>query len=72
MDRYKIREFVRQAHPNKRIVTDDTPEAMATSDDRDVDVGKLGITTWKKLRPSPSTDARDKFRPRRLTGTAVR
>jgi len=87
MDRQKIREFVRQAHPKRRIVTSDVPEPPATtasSDDRDVDAGNLKLSNWKKFGNAASrsaarkeapmssdsrdTDAREKFRPRPLTG----
>ena len=84
MDRNKIREFVRQAHPNRRIVTEEVSAAgtTASSDDRDIDVGNLELGAWKKLAPSgdktpmadgrntddAGTDMRSKFRPRKLTG----
>jgi hypothetical protein len=64
MDRKKIREFVRQAHPTRRILTSDVPEPPATtasSDDRDVDAGNLKLSTWKKFGnpPSRSTGRRE-------------
>jgi hypothetical protein len=57
MDRKKIREFVRQAHPKRRILTSDVPEPPATtasSGDRDVDAGNLKLSTWKKFGNPPS------------------
>ena len=64
MDRKKIREFVRQAHPKRRILTNDVPEPPATtasSDDRDVDAGNLKLSNWKKFgnQPSRSTARRE-------------
>ena len=62
MDRKKIREFVRQAHPKRRILTSDgtEPAVTASSDDRDVDAGNLRVSQWKKfVKPeSPSKGRR--------------
>jgi hypothetical protein len=64
MDRNKIREFVRQAHPKRRILTSDVrepPATTASSDDRDVDAGNLKLSNWKKFGnpPSRSTSRRE-------------
>jgi hypothetical protein len=83
MDRKKIREFVRQAHPKRDILPgseyDQGP--VASSDDRDVDAGNLRLSNWKKFGTpaqraaapagsgaSDAADPREKFRPRTLTG----
>lgn len=86
MDQKKIRDFVQQAHPKRRILTNDVPEAAdwTTGDDRDVDAGQLKLSTWKKFGKPPgrstgtsdtpmapdsgNANAREKFRPRTLTG----
>ena len=82
MDRKKIREFVRQAHPKRDILPgseyDEGP--VASGDDRDVDTGNLRLANWKKfgVRAAPAAaaenadggaaDPREKFRARPLTG----
>jgi len=79
MDRKKIREFVKQAHPNMKIVEPGEGGKYASdSDAKDVDVGRLSPKTWKKFRASsdPKDDApqpakpdlRERFRPKKLTG----
>lgn len=78
MDRNKIREFVKKAHPKRRIVdVSDEKKYSAAPDADDVDVGGLSPGTWKKFGTSmekpmasraSTTDLRERFRPRKLKG----
>jgi hypothetical protein len=80
MDRKKIRDLVKQAHPKLKIVEPgEGKKYAAESDAQDADVGRLSPKTWKKFRGSPvqkpvaeasaaKPDARERFRPRDLTG----
>jgi hypothetical protein len=81
MDRQKIREHLKKAHPKRKIVEQsDEGVYAADSDATDVDVSGLSPKTWKKFgaasanKPSASTSAssnrRERFRPRKLTGAA--
>lgn len=66
MDRKKIRDFVRQAHPKRRILTNDVPEPPATtasSDDQDVDTKNLKLSNWKKFGNPPSRSTARKEEP---------
>ena len=59
MDRDKIREFVRQAHPKRKILDDEVaePYTTASSDDRDVHVRNLQLSNWKKFGDAPGGSA---------------
>jgi hypothetical protein len=82
MDRQKIRELLKQTHPNRKIVEQGDEASYASdSDAPDVDVSGLSPKTWKKFgtasvnRPSgasSSSDRRERFRARKLTGAALR
>jgi hypothetical protein len=83
MDRQKIRELLKQTHPKHKVV-DQGDESRYASDSNadDVDVKNLSPTTWKKFGTAPiekasgdssskrsaSSDLRERFRPRTLTG----
>ena len=52
MDHNKIREFVRQAHPKGRALTNEAPGTTADYADgteQDVDAGNFKLATWKKF-----------------------
>ena len=81
MDAKKLRDIVRKAHPNRKIVEPGTGKKYAADADApDADVSRLSPDTWKKFRgsgrkggkdraPQPSRlDPRERFRPRKLTG----
>ena len=84
MDYNKIREFVREAHPKRKILANDPvgPSDSADGSESDVDAGNFKLSAWKKFGAAPtetSTDVeesmtsgrsnqRDKFRRRTLTG----
>ena len=59
MDRDKIKEFVRQAHPKRKILDDEVaePYTTASSDDRDVHVRNLKLSNWKKFGDAPGRSA---------------
>ena len=81
MDAKKLRDIVKKAHPNRKIVEPGTGKKYAAdADASDADVSRLSPDTWKKFRgagrkggkdrpPQPSKpDPRERFRPRKLTG----
>ena len=80
MDYDKIREFVRQAHPKRRPLANEStdPADAADGSEQDVDAGNFKLSTWKKFGGKGNEEAmspgesnpREKFRPRRLTGGA--
>ena len=84
MDHKKIREFVRQAHPNGKIMESDPndPANSADGSEADVDSGNLRLSNWEKFGSARAatrdegedsmsnerSNPRDKFRQRILTG----
>jgi hypothetical protein len=79
MDRNKIREFVKKAYPKRKIVEQvDEKTYAADTDAADVDVRGLSPGTWNKFGTSMEepmgsrssrSELRERFRPRKLTGS---
>jgi hypothetical protein len=88
MDYDKIREFVRQAHPKRRVLADDAADRSNSADgsEGDVDAGNFKLSTWTKFGGKPGStrregddgmdsdqsNPREKFSPRPLTGGSKR
>ena len=78
MDRQKVRELLKQTHPKHKLVEqNDDASYAADSTAEDVDVSGLSPKTWKKFKTASikktssetSSDLRERFRPRKLTGS---